>query len=1099
MNKKILVFTMVILFLLPALYSPQIPSLSSAPPTIGNELGLQEDFVLSADGDESPESITSFSETSADDEMRFLDVVSLLETDGSTTSNWVLQGGLPNYYHHRDLSVVAEGEDSNSVAISALVDTFETEDYQAYGWEIHDIYGGWGLPTEEGQKISIRWRNNDSDHYARIKVEYYTGVTLSTRTFVEYETSTDFKTSTIDVYTGHPYIYSVWVWAYENVDDTDVWCSTIIDWIIVYYDNVTGSNPYHEPFVDDSDWVIVVGNAISTDGDVITIPHVGDSGWDTYECDIPSLTGTNFFVEWRIKWNADAGTNNVYFQVDTEDDWSGDTATPFGYQATIPSTWTTYKALIEQDIESVRIALTSGAADSFLVDYIRIAPADEMGWQHDGSITEGVEAESSASWDFDVSSDGDILTLFYERTGTGSDHWGNIYIKWDATTTGADIELDYYPFFGIQYRVIERNGITTSYPLASPQTDGFRDVNNGIGCDSVSWTTEYLNMKAMTTATGNQFVDMWVYSTTEGHNITIEIDWLKAFSIANFTVTQDSDIGTDEYLYVDSDDLVFVIDGDDSDYFRIEYDPDFSVTNTFTVANLTISNIGVGSYSHDYTTRFYVSGWKSWTYDETRFALPSGTVTNVNFHCYDSLILCAIKFIEDGTAPDADIVVSPNPPDDDEQVTLSSIVFDTVEVWEVIYNAISYPIGFSDIDFEATEGQENYWSYSFTSLIAGDYCFKVVANDGANNSTITQANRDYATTRFTVREAAIIVEEITLIGAGEDFTMMTFSARINRDCTYTIYEESASSPESDTYTGSVTAPSFNLAWGKLDVDDPNVNFTIVFVSGALSYNYTSQYQIVAVAQIVVTTYTLFGAGSDFTYIQYSGHITHDCSFTIEEWSDTWGINETHSGSVSAGDFNIAWDKIGVNDINANYTITFTNGSLSLEITSGYMTAYKLLRISDITFDNLETSDSWVTNLTINFDTNKDVDWYIYDRDNDDTVLISGSSIEGRDTITWKQNTARGAHQFAVKWTDGISEEWFNNSYWIYDRNIDDPIGGVPDDPAEDDRRMTIQMWATIAAVIGFFGVLSIAAVYYKVDDMNKFQLPNYPKKEQNKK
>ena len=248
--------------------------------------------------------------------------------------------------------------------------------------------------------------------------------------------------------------------------------------------------------------------------------------------------------------------------------------------------------------------------------------------------------------------------------------------------------------------------------------------------------------------------------------------------------------------------------------------------------------------------------------------------------------------------------------------------------------------------------------------------------------------------------------------------------------------------------------------------------------------------IVTSDEIVINTYTLFGAGSDFTYMQYSGAITHDCTFVIEEWSDTWAKNETHTGSVSAGDFNIAWDKIGVNDINANYTITFTNGSLTKVITSGYITAYKLLSITDIDCDNLEASDNWVTNLTLNFNTNKNVDWYIYDVDDSDAVLGSGSSVEGTDSITWVQNTARGAHQFAVKWTDGVSEEWYNNSYWIYDRNIDDPVGGGGDPGAEDDRR-TIQMWATIAAVIGFIGILCIGLVYFKFDEVKKLQLPNY--------
>ncbi|GAH34791.1 unnamed protein product, partial [marine sediment metagenome] len=266
--------------------------------------------------------------------------------------------------------------------------------------------------------------------------------------------------------------------------------------------------------------------------------------------------------------------------------------------------------------------------------------------------------------------------------------------------------------------------------------------------------------------------------------------------------------------------------------------------------------------------------------------------------------------------------------------------------------------------------------------------------------------------------------------------------------------------------GSFSAGSFEISWLK-NTTAGLYEWGVSFTDGTTTRWVNGSFEVEAAEQIVITTYTLFGAGSDFSYMQYSGSITHDCTFIIEEWSDSWAMNETHSGSVSAGDFNIAWDKIGVTDINANYTITFTNGSQTVVITSGYITAYKLLRITNIDFNNLESSDNWVTNLTINFYANKDVDWFIYDRDDSDAVLGSGSSLEGTGFVTWVQNTARGAHNFAVKWTDGVSVEWFNSSYWIYDRNIDDQAGGG--DLGSDERR-TIQMWATIAAVIGVIGI-----------------------------
>jgi len=44
------------------------------------------------------------------------------------------------------------------------------------------------------------------------------------------------------------------------------------------------------------------------------------------------------------------------------------------------------------------------------VDYLRIGPADEMGWQHDGSTTEGTENVVNFNGDFeDPVTDGDII------------------------------------------------------------------------------------------------------------------------------------------------------------------------------------------------------------------------------------------------------------------------------------------------------------------------------------------------------------------------------------------------------------------------------------------------------------------------------------------------------------------------------------------------------------------------------------------------------------------------------------------------------------------------------------------------------------------
>jgi hypothetical protein len=229
-------------------------------------------------------------------------------------------------------------------------------------------------------------------------------------------------------------------------------------------------------------------------------------------------------------------------------------------------------------------------------------------------------------------------------------------------------------------------------------------------------------------------------------------------------------------------------------------------------------------------------------------------------------------------------------------------------------------------------------------------------------------------------------------------------------------------------------------------------------------------------------------------MQYSGQISHDCTYNITEWSSSWAANETHTGSVTAGLFNIAWDKIGVNDVDANFTIVFVNGSLSLTIEGYYGTAYKLLRITEIKFENVEESQA-ATNITVNFYTNKDIDWFVYDRDDSDAVLASGSSLEGSDSLTWIKDRSPYSHKYAIKWTDGVSNIWVNSSYWTYRENIDSI-----DQPGKDwdaaDARRTIEFWTTLTAIVVFVGFAVIGILHYNLDKKIKgLQLPHYKTQE----
>lgn len=333
---------------------------------------------------------------------------------------------------------------------------------------------------------------------------------------------------------------------------------------------------------------------------------------------------------------------------------------------------------------------------------------------------------------------------------------------------------------------------------------------------------------------------------------------------------------------------------------------------------------------------------------------------------------------------------------------------------------------------------------------------------------------------FEIAADALLFIQDTVYSATEDRNYLSGHATLGVT-TWTAYNNNT-----QMATGSLTAGSFQVDWAKnttVGIYEWGVSFTdgttTRWVNGTFA---------VDVVEIVITIYTFFGASSDFTYMQFSGHINYDCTYNISEWSDSYALNETHTGSVSEGMFNIAWDKVGVNDVDANFTIVFVNGSLSLTINGYYGTAYKLLRIVEIVVDNTEESQA-LTNITVNFYTNKDVDWFVYDRDDGDAVLVSGSSVEGSDYLTWAKNRIEHAHYYAVKWTDGVTNIWYNSSYWTFKENIDSL-----DDPEIDwdarDKRRTIEFWSTVGAIATIIGIAAIGYTHF-FPRVKTLELPHY--------
>lgn len=938
------------------LFSIVNPAPSLMPLAIGNELN-EKPFFAAGDGAQSSDSIYSFTETLDDDVLQY-----------------------PDYelaYPMTDFNTAADFEGWTEKA----------------GSEFESL-------TADGSKVIAETAGDNSWHILEHSVDYGVGVegyTFWIRTKFNYTTTSGLRIILMDsgvvVNTTILTVTSYWLTSeilyYSDegaIDSLEVWIADYTDPLSVEIDFIyfNCSSNYADSFFDVSDWTLYSNEGsetITSDDDVGTFAveaYVASYDPDYMYSDTVSLTGS-YYYEIRYRLNITTVGSVVLCGYSTE----GFGSNVFWQDLTKTTSWITKKFYDSDTLERVAICLVKAAAGQgpieIDIDYLRIAPADEMGFGHDGSTTAGLTADNDAHFDYVFSSDGDNLNIT-TTVDTGSSNNGDALLVYDTTATATDLEDSNYPFFVMNYKCAVDGGKYYVYARYGGKSAAVELTTDN------AWHTVRWNVAAGS-STGSANILFRYYRSVIGETAKLLVNWTKAFSIANFS----SIVGHDaisKYLYVDND-VLYSTD----DYMELLHDPTLAVsTNTYNVANITTGS------GDDVRINFYYGGgvWEGYKASgETRWGLTSDkTVSDFNMRFYAAGYISAIKFIEDGTAPDIlDKFIDPGEPYDDETVTVMTVAYDGQEVYKCTINAVVCPAAFSDVDYEMTEiDQEHVFTYAFSSLTAGYYLFQIQVSDGANTY------EEYISVR--VREA----------------------------------------------------------------------------------------------EILITTYTFFGASSDFSYMQFSGYISRDCTYNILEWSDSWAKNETHTGSVTEGMFNIAWDKIGVDDLEANFTIVFVNGSLSKTIPGYYGTAYKELRITEIEVHNPEESQA-NTSITVNFYTNKDIDWFVYDVDDNDAVLASGSSVEGSDVLTWLKDRTPFIHNYAIKWTDGVSNIWFNSSYWTYRENIDS-IDQPGLDAVAADKRRTIEFWTTLTAIVVIVGFAVIGISHYNLDKKIKaLQLPHYKTQE----
>jgi len=574
--------TLVLAFLMFLYIGPSIFVMTSYGSTILAEPNTSKEFSPATDYEASDQSITSFSETLPDDTLYYPDsfaIPGIVTANGGNSSDyWRLNDTDSQYWESGDIMLY-----------------FDITEYISLDGFDYFLYSG--IPDGE---MSVY--NYTSDAWDEIK-------TLANGWNNDTIISNDYFGDNLDF--PYPCLAILLSGA------------LYVDYLGVSFIGMIGTG-YAESFADVSDWgngSVWVSSSpegtFTTDGDVASFEDDFTTGTDNdaWYSNVPSLSSVDYYYEIRYKVNDTAQSNYPRLYFFNNDDCAGNSK----YAALVPSlTWTTQNGLISTisgtgtTIESVMILLLMRAGDDSIkleIDYLRVSPADQMGWQHDGSTTIGISSADGGT----ITTDGDLTTLTADSDGS------TFLIVADTTTTASAISTTYYPFFAIDID-------SGSGSWALEQYDGSAYATLQSSTAIVAGIDRF-NMAALDT-----YVSWWRITLTASS--VLVGDWAKAYSIANYTVTQ-SGTSTDDVLYTDSGTLY--CSGTSFTSFILDRDPALSVdADTYNLWTMTTSS---GTPEID----FYVGAWAGYT-NATSGTLDSGTLTDMRIKFTASADISAITF-----------------------------------------------------------------------------------------------------------------------------------------------------------------------------------------------------------------------------------------------------------------------------------------------------------------------------------------------------------------------------------------------------------------------------------------------------------------------
>jgi len=566
-NKTLFLIVSVALLILPAFI---LPMYSFVPDRV-HDMNMNKDFAISAYGDESTESITSFSETLPDDVLFY--------PDQWFNETW-------------DYANSETGDDTSSGSLSDTyssnnIDLYYTKSAPATAY-VELTFSYPSGPIIDGFNYTFEIATGVGDDDAEIELYDWVGVGYD-------DLHTSVESTSDTVYTGQitdsKYIDSVngvkfKLWSYE-ADSGSAYA--YVDQIVLEWFGMTlnDSEHYAESFADISDWSPNGGSAaISTDGDVmLTTTNAVQDG--------AIITGLSIDAEYI---EARARTNGTFAIEVYDGAWTTET---LNFETS--SSYGTLKAYIgdEGTITQIRFRSRNTGVRGFWSDYLRISPANETGWQFDASTTVGLIDFGGTPT---LTSTGDILRVVDTHASSSG-----VTGYFDTTATISNIDLDYYPFIEIRYNA------TTGQDLRLRVWDDDATAKTFYLVEDGTYNTGRFNLLAHFGS--DELLKFDLYDEKDNSQ-DFTLDYIKCYSIANWSYSHDL-VDENAVLYVDSSVLYSIEDA--GGWMNLRYDPVLDVNTTIYTSWNATGNDGLSTY---FRFRHYTGSWEWENVGDTTGDLP---------------------------------------------------------------------------------------------------------------------------------------------------------------------------------------------------------------------------------------------------------------------------------------------------------------------------------------------------------------------------------------------------------------------------------------------------------------------------------------------